>query len=72
MIKDLIMNLRIMKLIKIERKLEKTEKDIKEKNENIIPRGRRGPKNISMVTQTSNFLTQHPFYRGFVKEESDH
>ena len=25
-----------------------------------------------MVTQTNNFLAQHPFYRGFVKEESDH
>jgi len=47
---------------------EKTEKEIKEKkNENITPRSRRVPRNISMFT--SNYVTNHTFYRGLVGEE---
>ena len=48
---------------------EKTENEIKEKNENNGPRARRGLKNISMFTQNNNYMMGHPFYRGFINEE---
>jgi len=48
---------------------EKTENEIKEKNENNGPRARQGLKNISMFTQNNNYMMGHPFYRVFINEE---
>jgi len=56
---------------KIAELAETTEKEIQERNEELLQKKKSGTRNVSMVIQNGNYMTNHSIYKSFKNREAE-